>query len=89
MTSVIGRQMIAGRSVSPMAIGTSHSLLGMSVDRMIDPQDVGPGEILGRGAMINLRTSKVLKTHGTSLSRRVSHSTILRKYPDRHGSIFG
>jgi len=89
MTSVIGRQMIAGRSVSPMAIGMSHRLLDMSVERMIDQQDVGPGEILGRGAMINPRISKVSKTRGTNLLRRVSHSTILRKCPDRHGSIFG
>jgi hypothetical protein len=50
------------------------------VDRMIDEQDVGPGEILGRGAMISPRTSKVSKTRGTSPSRRVLHSTILRKY---------
>jgi len=45
-----------------------------------DRKAVGHGEMLGLGAMISPRISKVSKMRGTSLLRRASRSTILREY---------
>ena len=55
---------------------------------MTDGQAVGHGEMLGLGAMISPRISKVSKMRGTSLLRKASHSMILREYPNSHAPDF-